>query len=147
MCKNFQTFFFFFVKSKLILISVLDIKWHGTKKKYSLCLQNKLKNKQIKPLLIPPFITLPHCSLTPAVPYGPCCTLTCALLQARSSAISQWAEVFHAALGLSEMGILPVTLPPGPVEQFDFCQAFADHGGKEKGEENTTDQHVVVVIF
>lgn len=45
------------------------------------------------------------------------------------------------------MGILPVTLPPGPVEQFNFCQAFADHGGKEKGEENTTDQHVVVVVF
>lgn len=38
-------------------------------------------------------------------------------------------------------------LPPGPVEQFDFCQAFADHGGKEKGEENATDQHVVVVVF
>lgn len=38
-------------------------------------------------------------------------------------------------------------LPPGPVEQFDFCQAFADHGGKEKGQEDTTDQHVVIVVF
>lgn len=110
-------------------------------------MQNKLKNKQIKLLLIPPFITLPHYSLTPAVPYEPYCTLTCVLLQARSPAVSRRAEVFHAASGLTEMGILPITLPPGPVEQFDFCQAFADHGGKEKGEENTTDQHVVVVIF
>lgn len=40
-----------------------------------------------------------------------------------------------------------VTLPPSSVEQFDFCQPFADHGGKKKGEENATDQHVVVVVF
>lgn len=40
-----------------------------------------------------------------------------------------------------------VTLPPSSVEQFDFCQAFADHGGEEKGQENAADQHVVVVVF
>lgn len=46
------------------------------------------------------------------------------------------------------MGVcLSVTLPPCPVEQFDFRQAFADHGGEEKGEENAADQHVVVVVF
>lgn len=49
--------------------------------------------------------------------------------------------------GLPEMGNLMLALPPGPVEQFDFCQAFADHGGKEKSEEYAADQHVVVVVF
>lgn len=39
------------------------------------------------------------------------------------------------------------SLSPGPVEQFDFRQAFAYHGGKEKGKEYTADQHVVVVIL
>lgn len=74
--------------------------------------------------------------------------MTSVLLQARSPAVSShWAEVLCAASGLSETGLLTVTLPPGPVEQFDFGQAFADHGGKEKGEEDATDQHVVVVVF
>lgn len=115
---------------------------------YFLCLQNKLKNKQIKPLVIPPFVTPPHRSLTPAVPYGPCWTLTSVLLQARSPAVSSHrAEVLGAASGLSETGLLTVTLPPSPVKQFDFGQAFADHGGKEKGEEDAADQHVVVVVF
>lgn len=46
------------------------------------------------------------------------------------------------------MGVcLSVTLPPSSVEQFDFRQAFADHGGEEKGKENAADQHVVVVVF
>ena len=53
----------------------------------------------------------------------------------------------RCSLGAVRDGIVTVTLPPGPVEQFDFCQAFTDHGGKEKGEENATDQHVVVVVF
>lgn len=37
--------------------------------------------------------------------------------------------------------------PPGPVEQFDLCQTFTDHGGEEQREQNTADQDVVVVIF
>lgn len=39
------------------------------------------------------------------------------------------------------------TLPPCTVQQFNFCQALADHGGEEKGEENAANQHVVVVIL
>lgn len=38
-------------------------------------------------------------------------------------------------------------LPPSSVEQFDFCQPLADHGGKEEGEQDAADQHVVVVVF
>lgn len=38
-------------------------------------------------------------------------------------------------------------LPPGPVEQFDLCQAFADHGGKEQAKEYTANQHIVIVIL
>lgn len=50
--------------------------------------------------------------------------------------------------GLTEMGVCwSGTLPPSSVEQFDFCQPFADHGCKEQGEEDTTDQHVVVVVL
>lgn len=49
--------------------------------------------------------------------------------------------------GLQERRLRRSLLPPGPVEQFDFCQAFANHGGKEKCKENATDQHVVVVVF
>lgn len=40
-----------------------------------------------------------------------------------------------------------MALSPGPVKQFDFCQAFADHGGKEKSKEDAADEHVVVVVF
>lgn len=114
MCRNFQTPQFLIIKSKSVFIIRIKCVKHQNdmaQKKLillwnnSLCLQNKLKNKQIKPLLIPPFITPPHCSLTPAVPYGPCWTLTSVLLQARSPAVSsRRAEVFRAASGLSEMG-------------------------------------------
>lgn len=45
------------------------------------------------------------------------------------------------------MGARTATLSPCPVQQFDFCKAFADHGGEEKGKENAADQHVVVVVF
>lgn len=38
-------------------------------------------------------------------------------------------------------------LSPRPVQQFDFRQAFANHGGEEKGKENAADQHVVVVVL
>lgn len=38
-------------------------------------------------------------------------------------------------------------LPPGPVEQLDFGQPLADHGGKEEGEEHAADQHVVIVVL
>ncbi|KAG7227008.1 hypothetical protein INR49_022354, partial [Caranx melampygus] len=66
-----------------------------------------------------------------------------------SATLSLWAEVLHAAsgAGAARDGNLMYALPPGPVEQFDFCQAFADHGGKEKSEEYAADQHVVVVVF
>lgn len=63
------------------------------------------------------------------------------------AASSSRTEVLHAAVGLSGAGHGRLCLPPGPVEQFDFCQAFAYHGGKEQGKEYTADQHVVVVIL
>lgn len=88
--------------------------------------------------------------LTPAVLCGLYCrTLTSVLLQAHSPGItSRRAEVISAASGLSEMGgSSGTTLPPRPVQQFDFRQALADHGGEEQGKENAADQHVVVVVF
>lgn len=121
MCRSFRTPQL--IKSKSIFIScnqlclkhLIKMTWHKPKKKKktlnllwnnSLCLQNKLKNKHIKPLLTPPFITPPRRSLTPAVPYGPYWTLTCVLLQAwPQPASSPRAEVLGAASGLSEMGL------------------------------------------
>lgn len=93
-------------------------------------------------------------SSSPRHPLSPCSSLWAllnfdlSLSAGMAHAISSpWAEVLHAALKSARDGILFIILPPGSVEQFNFCQAFADHGGKEKGKENTTDQHVVVVIF
>lgn len=74
------------------------------------------------------------------------CSSTGAFLSCRSSG---W-EVLRAASpgGLTEMGVCwSVRLPPSPVEQFDFCQPLADHGGEEQGEEDAADQHVVVVVL
>lgn len=37
-------------------------------------------------------------------------------------------------------------LPPGTVQQLDLSQPLADHGGEDQSEEDTADQHVVVII-
>lgn len=113
-------------------------------------LQNKLKKQKHKSRCNPsdgqPQASFPHPrSSMWALLNLDLCSSTGMFLSCRSSG---WEVLRTASWGLTEMGVCPsVPLPPSSVEQFDFCQPLADHGGKEKGKENATDQHVVVVVF
>lgn len=111
-----------------------------------LCLKNKLK-KWIEQH------TFPACKRpTPHLPH-PCSSMWALLLKfdLRPSTGTFSGYLIPSGRGhqciFRDGRLRRPTLSPRPVQQFDFGQALADHGGEEQGKENAADQHVVVVIL
>lgn len=53
----------------------------------------------------------------------------------------------RTGLQLFYLGTGHQSSPPGSIEEFHLGQSLGDHGGKHQAEEDTADQHVVVVVF